>query len=315
MECAEVKKLLSEYLDGALAAEKKALVEKHIETCHACAEELAFLKDCGEKFAALKKVKAPADFLNQVRSRLERRFSFKKMLRILFVPVHLKIPLEAAALAAAVLIIAFIFKTWQPGEEIYRGLSLPRPAAIPRRDGSEPEKMMLGKKFAGIKAEEKNLLRPEREEKPVQLALLLETESRAPARGNGAPGKGEGVVAPEQSADTKAMKIEETARARMFLAEDRVGTGDKRSVASLSVSETISRIKKLIELAEGKVIAVDHEDETDLPPSITAEIPAVNYRVFLRELARLGDPGKPLPPEVPKDEGLIRLRIELITSE
>ncbi len=44
MRCDQVEKLLVEYADGELNAGEHAAVSEHIESCEACAEELAFLE-------------------------------------------------------------------------------------------------------------------------------------------------------------------------------------------------------------------------------------------------------------------------------
>jgi predicted anti-sigma-YlaC factor YlaD len=44
MECAKIKDLLSEYIDGTLDAQPKALIDEHLLACPKCNEELASLK-------------------------------------------------------------------------------------------------------------------------------------------------------------------------------------------------------------------------------------------------------------------------------
>ena len=61
-----------------------------------------------KQMSSLPKVKAPEDFLKKVHERIERRSAFEKIMRTLFVPVKIKVPLEAAAMTAVILIIATI---------------------------------------------------------------------------------------------------------------------------------------------------------------------------------------------------------------
>ena len=314
MECREAEKLLTEYIDGTLPPGKKALLEEHVKSCGACAEELAFLQRYRAKLSALEKVSAPADFLQQVRSRLERRSSFKKIWRVLSEPMQLRIPPEAVVAAATVLIVAFILHTWQPGKGFQRTLSLPRPPSVDMKGRPEPVRIALGKKFAGIKEEEKILSRDSKEEKPIQLVLLADRRLPPAPRRRDEAGERGVMVAGAPPAVSQTMELEETGRSRMFLAEDRVGTDDKSSGAPLPVSEIISRIKKLIELAEGRIIILDYKKETNLPQYITAEIPAVNYNSFLEKLGQLGELQEPLPPGTLPSSPPITLRINLISS-
>ena len=108
MKCSYVRKILADYLDGVLNERDKALVEEHLASCKACAEELAFLKAYAKETGSLEKMKAPEDFLEKVHQRLERRFSFEKLMRTLFVPAKIKIPLELAGVAATLVVAFFI---------------------------------------------------------------------------------------------------------------------------------------------------------------------------------------------------------------
>lgn len=61
-----------------------------------------------KRMSSLPKIKAPGDFLRKVHERIERRSAFEKITRALFVPVRVKVPLELAAMAAAILIVSTI---------------------------------------------------------------------------------------------------------------------------------------------------------------------------------------------------------------
>lgn len=116
MKCSDVRKILADYLDGVLSQQDRALVEAHLASCKSCSEEFAFLKTYVNEAGSLEKVKAPSDFLEKVHQRLERRFSFEKLMRTLFVPVKIKIPLELAGVAATVLIAFFVARFFMLGQ-------------------------------------------------------------------------------------------------------------------------------------------------------------------------------------------------------
>ena len=91
MECAKIKDLLSEYIDGTLDAQTKALIDEHLLACPKCNEELASLKTLIRELGSVESFKAPDDFLEELHERLEPRVSFRKIMRILFVPGRIKI--------------------------------------------------------------------------------------------------------------------------------------------------------------------------------------------------------------------------------
>ena len=110
MECGEIKELLSEYVDDVLDAETKAVMDKHISTCKDCQEELASLKALVSDLGSLESVEPPRDFLDQLHERMEKRSRFSEILRALFVPMRVKIPLEfAGAATVAVLVFSFLY--------------------------------------------------------------------------------------------------------------------------------------------------------------------------------------------------------------
>jgi len=114
MECSGVKKLLSEYIDNALDAQNKAVVEEHLAGCKACSEELAALKLCVNELNSLKEMEAPSDFAEKVHERIERRFEFEKIMHALFIPLRIKVPLQLVTVAATVILVMTIYKSMQP---------------------------------------------------------------------------------------------------------------------------------------------------------------------------------------------------------
>ena len=105
MDCSKIKERLSEYMDEVLDAETKAVVDKHLSTCKNCQEELASLKALVSELGSMEPVESPKDFLDQLHERMEKRSRLSRILRTLFVPMRIKIPLEfAGAVAVAILV-------------------------------------------------------------------------------------------------------------------------------------------------------------------------------------------------------------------
>lgn len=109
MECVRVRELLSEYIDGVLDTRARAEIEKHIAVCEGCKKDLASMSALVEELGALKPVKAPPDFLEEIHGRLRPRFQFGRMARKLFVPFRIKIPLELAAAATMAVLVFSVF--------------------------------------------------------------------------------------------------------------------------------------------------------------------------------------------------------------
>lgn len=113
MECVEIKALLSEFIDGTLDAQTMAAVEAHVSTCKGCEEELKSLSVVVEELGALDPIKAPDDFLEKIHERMAPRHGFYRILRKLFFPLHVKIPLELAGAATMALLVLFVLNVQQ----------------------------------------------------------------------------------------------------------------------------------------------------------------------------------------------------------
>jgi len=135
MECARIKERLSEFIDGTLDAQTRVLVENHVSTCSDCKAELASLSALVEELGALEKVQAPADFLEKIHEKMEPRAGFYRIMRKLFVPFHIKIPLELAAAATMAILVVTVLNIQQVRKE---ATHIPEVANFERFD-REPE--------------------------------------------------------------------------------------------------------------------------------------------------------------------------------
>ena len=118
MECALIQERLSEYIDGTLDANDRAAVENHISTCKNCKEDLASLTEMIEELHAMDSVEAPADFLEKIHERMESRFGFDTIVRKLFRPFGIKIPLELTAAATIAILVISVLSIQQAEKQI-----------------------------------------------------------------------------------------------------------------------------------------------------------------------------------------------------
>ncbi|MBO8170035.1 MAG: DUF4349 domain-containing protein [Thermoanaerobacteraceae bacterium] len=71
MACQEYQELLSAYIDEVLTEEEQRRLEKHLEQCSDCRQELENLKETVVMLQSLDEVEPPAEFRQQLRQRLE----------------------------------------------------------------------------------------------------------------------------------------------------------------------------------------------------------------------------------------------------
>lgn len=69
-QCANIRELLCEWLDGELSAEQREAVERHLQGCEVCREELESLRNAASAVQGLPRRAAPPTVLQAVRSGL-----------------------------------------------------------------------------------------------------------------------------------------------------------------------------------------------------------------------------------------------------
>jgi len=341
MECAKSKELLSEYIDGMLDLESEKLLEEHLSSCEGCKEELISLKVLVKELGSLEPVETPVDFLDRLHERLEPSFKFGKILRMLFVPPRIKIPLEFAAVAAMAILVFSILHIQRQNNQVadVPGISAPvRIAKKPMAEALTPE--ITKETYKPKPAFQADTARPpKRERKTIELALLLKPEApgRAYAPSSAmdaapAPAK-EGKILEEELAreiDSSGTGISRRAAPRVGIKRDWIEEKkpalelpkaehrkfyDEGGISFSSLQDMLSEVKNLIGLAEGKVISIEYDKQTERPQTISAEIPAKNFNSFYEKLKRLAVLQTPPPAVSEKNQQAVPIRIRFIFSE
>ncbi|MBN1843356.1 MAG: zf-HC2 domain-containing protein [Deltaproteobacteria bacterium] len=324
MECPKIRELLSDYMDGILNEEVKAKVEEHLLTCKGCKEELASLKALIEELGSLDSVDAPADFLENLHKRMETRSRFSRIMRKLFFPWRVKIPLELATAAAMAVLVIAIFRVQQPLQQITdvskdstqsgvaKGLEIRTLESTLEKETYKPK--------PALKADKAEHFRRQ----IIELALLLKKE--APTMDYAPSAAMETAPAPASRDKKPKMFIQSPSTARMKTAkpeEERAmasrigGMAEFEGDADLwfsSFDEILSKVKNLVAHAEGKVVSIEYDKLTERPQSIHAEIPAKDYSFFCKKLQLLGDFETPPPTLSEDDHETISIRIRFISS-
>jgi hypothetical protein len=300
MNCGDIRELLSQYVDGVLDGETKALVDEHLSTCKDCQEELASLKMLVNELGSLEPVVPPRDFLDQLHERMEQRSSFSKTLRTLFVPMRLKIPLEfAGAVAMAILVFSLLHVQKDP----YRVAEAP----VGLKQEGVAEKDALESWGKGLKDEAAKPQRayrtatveqPPEKKEPIELALVMKR-----------------ALPPETYAPGAAVKAAPAPREKM-----RRSLAKKEAVLSAHPEtdkggdDVLPGLTGLVELVGGTVVSIEYEKATNRLESIHVEIPAGQFNRFYSRLGELGDL-KGAPRSVTgKEQGLLSVRIRLLAS-
>ena len=328
MECSGIKDLLSEYIDGVLDPQTKARVDRHLETCEACNEDLASMKALVHGLGSLTTLKAPDDFLEKLHERMEPRMSFKKVMRALFIPGRIKIPLELATAAVVGVLIFFAINIQQSEKmmsqiqeravdvEISKDTSMHKAETKPINRAYKSAPVM---ESAGVSETAKR-------REVIQLALLLpkektqatyelkEDEDETVAAGKGET-RARSARLSASSSRKKATPLGKEDKV-MESAIEEAPTHKPKSVSQApDGSRTLSEVKNIVHLVNGQVISIEYEKQTEHPKSLRAEIPAKDYLSFtekLRHIAPFQSPPPTLPTASPER---IEVRITFMSMQ
>ncbi len=117
MECTRTENLLSAYLDGDLPEREREGFAEHLRQCPLCAGEEKALKETLSLLRNLPAEKAPPELLQRVRHRIGQEEETVPLWKKLFLPLHIKIPLEAAAVAL-IFLLAYGIQKEMPATKV-----------------------------------------------------------------------------------------------------------------------------------------------------------------------------------------------------
>jgi predicted anti-sigma-YlaC factor YlaD len=104
--CREIQAELSAYIDNEIPTATRVALEKHVQDCALCRARLAELNALTAGVMALPRLRPPPGFLAEVRRRIMRDGKDQPSWQdYIFRPLWLKVPLEAAAVIATVLLV------------------------------------------------------------------------------------------------------------------------------------------------------------------------------------------------------------------
>ncbi len=134
MTCHEVRDELSALLDGALPAAERQALEAHLAACADCRRELDQLRATVARLAQLPAARAPAGFVDRVMAEAYRPSWPRRLLDALFVPLRVKLPIEAAAVLLVGVSALYVYQRTPEVRQLARQeapQSSPAPAVAP----------------------------------------------------------------------------------------------------------------------------------------------------------------------------------------
>lgn len=348
MNCSGCKELFSEYIDGVLDSDTKAQFEEHVSTCANCQQELQELKILVKEIRGMEQLKAPDDFIDRLHERIEPRFSFGKIIKTLFVPMRIKIPVQLVTAMATVVLVFSIIHLQQP-EKLLKDAPMmsekeeSKPELMKEPAEPLPERKIYTPKAAFKKtvAHKKPKTRKAKDiaskglktEKVIELALVLKTDIYRKSALKITPIK---AAPPAESSEVhdEEEKTYTSSSLRSRIAgkaatKEEVFAGaakqDKKAETPLpaqssalkeeagepesDVEKITEKLKKLIKDLKGEIKSIEYSNKTGHPISLIATIPADKYLVFYGELKEIGTLHGPVPAVNEEKKETIKIRL------
>ena len=110
MNCHDARDRLSEFLDEALGPPELAEVRAHLEGCPECRRELERLRATVSLLARVERPRAPLGFVDRVMAAARPVPWYRRLGRLLFLPLGIKLPAEAAAMVMIAVLGVFLLQ-------------------------------------------------------------------------------------------------------------------------------------------------------------------------------------------------------------
>ena len=162
MNCEDVKKYLSEYIDGELAPEILAVVSENLKVCPECGMEYSRLKKTVEYLHDLDELDAPPDIIVNVNKILDSETYIQKLWGFITGLVPHRIPYKTIAAVIAVIMVAYLSYKSPPSmkrlektvSELERHKAAEKEAALEEAVAPEEEEVSADIREAGDIVEE-----------------------------------------------------------------------------------------------------------------------------------------------------------------
>jgi len=289
MTCGDARAMLSELADQTLAAAERATCEAHLAACGDCWREWEAFQRMLTLLHGMPRLRAPAGFADRVLGAVQLPPWHRRLLRGLFVPLPVKLPLEAAALVLVAVGAVYLVQRTPELEQAARGLEQRAPELVQRT----PELEQAARPEAPLR--EETAPRPARESASEPTA-----ERRAPA----AVRKEAPMPTREQAAEAPRYAGPERARADKSVEAPKPAappearrnvTGTLARVAApptvsgrLVVQDRDAAERALTELAARVGASEVSRRQADEATILELEVPRSAYGAFARALSSLG---------------------------
>jgi len=218
MECKNIQKRHSAYIEKAVSPQEKAAIDAHLKQCKGCRQALADLKRTIKYVRQLEEVEPPRWLAQKIMARIRAEAEKKPgIVKRLFYPIHIKLPLEAIAVIFIAVGAIYVFKNMLPDMQLAKIPTetkemAPVPATAPKKEApAAPSKKEPAPATAGDQLIYEKRMGTQAERsmgKTKAPAKMTEQERTAPAAGTAYRDESDhrGLLAPQAVSPKAAAK-------------------------------------------------------------------------------------------------------------
>ncbi|MCM8814967.1 MAG: anti-sigma factor [Candidatus Omnitrophica bacterium] len=280
MNCKEIQKILSDYLDRAVSESQNEEIALHLESCKTCQSEFEQLQKTISMVRDLPSVSAPAGLVGSVMEKIQEKQAIRGKLRFWL----------AGIACAEIVAFVLIYKLHSPVKIVFE----------PQKPDIEMQQKIVEKSLPQTKENRETIVERKQEkvvyvlkrdaEKQEKPEILIQIDARqqktlAFARGEKVY-KEKSVITPSEDIFLQRGKPGDL--------QDRVmeGTEKQLPAASSQIPERPDELDLKTEIyqwitgAGGKILSEQQTSETEISSLIIANIPGSVYKDFLENLNR-----------------------------
>ncbi len=127
MNCHEARGLFSAKVDDLLTADQRAALDGHLRGCADCSREWERFRQTVGLLRSVGEARAPAGFASRVIEAARREPWHRRLLRSVFLPLHVKLPLEAVAVVLVSTLAIFLYRQTP---ELERAVEAPQSGVV-----------------------------------------------------------------------------------------------------------------------------------------------------------------------------------------
>lgn len=338
MNCENVKELLNAYIDDLLEGREKKAVDDHIASCPVCRKELDELKKAVGMVRGLDRVVPPPWFSEQVMKNIKKEsVKNRGILRRLFYPLHVKLPVEALATVVIAVLAVYLYRAANPeikplmyaeqAKAPAQTMQMPAPKGYAAADEAGKSASTTDGNAAAGKKEERS--QTDREAKAPSAAPeamgSAEPEKKQTLPAAEMKGKGEArpdleKPAPKPMAKSKALAASEASGPKANeemkdagydpLLQERIAPQPVMIDVMISAADKDKAVKDISSALEGMKARVVGKYSIGSDTAIMAEAKGTETRKIIEKLGLIGDVSVTTRnPDLSGDKVTIRIKV------